>query len=230
MRRRDTSHPKYRLHRASGQAVVTLAGKDHYLAKYGTKSRRIFYDRRVDEYATPLLADRFPVRKLWIAWMQTLASYTRWRTMAFSEGTRMHRLIDCSVDRHRHSRCRAYIVTVFVCSASIKLNLPFACFHVDLENLYNFILIFFSNCLIVSVRWSFSNSDFSSNSNQLQPVCEICWLSHSTLIMSSFDLLRIQCSTFFSTDCSFHTGKRLSELHHELKHNLDHRWNRLCRR
>ena len=27
--------PSYRVHKASGQAVVTLGGKDHYLGKYG---------------------------------------------------------------------------------------------------------------------------------------------------------------------------------------------------
>ena len=50
MRRRTTSQPKYRLHRASGQAVVTLAGKDHYLGKYGTKSSKLLYDRLVGEW------------------------------------------------------------------------------------------------------------------------------------------------------------------------------------
>ena len=29
--------PKYREHRASGQAVVSIGGKDHYLGPYGTK-------------------------------------------------------------------------------------------------------------------------------------------------------------------------------------------------
>ena len=31
----DDSFPKYRKHRASGQAIVTLAGIDHYLGPYG---------------------------------------------------------------------------------------------------------------------------------------------------------------------------------------------------
>jgi hypothetical protein len=30
------SFPKYRKHKASGQAVVTLAGRDHYLGPRGT--------------------------------------------------------------------------------------------------------------------------------------------------------------------------------------------------
>ncbi|MCR9293430.1 MAG: hypothetical protein NXI32_11970 [bacterium] len=32
---------KYRKHRASGQAIVTLAGKDHYLGPHGTKASDI---------------------------------------------------------------------------------------------------------------------------------------------------------------------------------------------
>lgn len=44
------SVPKYRKHRASGQAVVTLAGKDHYLGPYGTKASKVAYDRLVLEW------------------------------------------------------------------------------------------------------------------------------------------------------------------------------------
>jgi hypothetical protein len=34
------STPKYRHHRASGNAVVKIQGKDHYLGKYGSNSAR----------------------------------------------------------------------------------------------------------------------------------------------------------------------------------------------
>ena len=36
--------PSYRLHRASGQAVVTLDGRDHYLGPHGTAASRAEYD------------------------------------------------------------------------------------------------------------------------------------------------------------------------------------------
>jgi hypothetical protein len=42
--------PKYRLHRASGQAMVTLAGKDHYLGPWKSKASRLEYDRLVGEW------------------------------------------------------------------------------------------------------------------------------------------------------------------------------------
>lgn len=42
--------PKYRKHRASGQAVVTLSGRDFYLGPHGTKVSRDAYDRLIAEY------------------------------------------------------------------------------------------------------------------------------------------------------------------------------------
>jgi len=44
------SLPKYRKHRASGQAVVTLDGKDFYLGPHGTAASRQEYDRLVGEW------------------------------------------------------------------------------------------------------------------------------------------------------------------------------------
>ncbi len=42
--------PKYRKHRASGQAVVTLGGKDFYLGPHGSKTSIREYDRLIAEY------------------------------------------------------------------------------------------------------------------------------------------------------------------------------------
>jgi integrase len=42
--------PKYRKHRASGQAVVTLNGRDFYLGPHNTKTSKIAYDRLVGEW------------------------------------------------------------------------------------------------------------------------------------------------------------------------------------
>jgi len=44
------STPKYRRHRASGQAIVTLDGVDHYLGRYGTKASKDKYDRLIGEW------------------------------------------------------------------------------------------------------------------------------------------------------------------------------------
>jgi integrase len=42
--------PKYRKHKPSGQAVVTLGGRDHYLGPHSSKSSIALYDRLVAEY------------------------------------------------------------------------------------------------------------------------------------------------------------------------------------
>src|SRR5687768_5396343 len=42
--------PKYRKHKISGQAVVTVDGKDVYLWPYGTQASRDQYDRAIKEY------------------------------------------------------------------------------------------------------------------------------------------------------------------------------------
>jgi hypothetical protein len=46
----SNSVPKYRKHRASGQAIVSLNGYDHYLGPYGTKASTQEYDRRIAEW------------------------------------------------------------------------------------------------------------------------------------------------------------------------------------
>jgi integrase len=50
MPRLSKSLPKYRKHRGSGQAVVTLCAVDHYLGPYGTKASKLEYDRLIAEW------------------------------------------------------------------------------------------------------------------------------------------------------------------------------------
>lgn len=42
--------PKYRLHKASGQAVVTLSGKDFYLGEHGSEASQVEYNRLLAEW------------------------------------------------------------------------------------------------------------------------------------------------------------------------------------
>ncbi len=42
--------PSYRRHKASGKAVVTLAGKDHYLGEFGSPQSKQLYKRLLGEY------------------------------------------------------------------------------------------------------------------------------------------------------------------------------------
>ena len=50
MPRLRQSVPKYRLHRASGRAVVTFDGRDHYLGAHGSDESIREYDRLIAEY------------------------------------------------------------------------------------------------------------------------------------------------------------------------------------
>ena len=45
-----TRTPKYRRHKASGQAVVALAGRDIYLGQYGTPESKAEYSRLIAEW------------------------------------------------------------------------------------------------------------------------------------------------------------------------------------
>jgi len=42
--------PSYRHHKKSGQARVTLGGKDFYLGRYGSRESRAAYQRVIGEY------------------------------------------------------------------------------------------------------------------------------------------------------------------------------------
>ena len=46
----QTRVPSYRRHKATGQAVVTIGGKDHYLGKHGTAASRREYNRLIAEW------------------------------------------------------------------------------------------------------------------------------------------------------------------------------------
>ena len=40
---KENQNPSYRLHKQSGQGIVTLSGKDHLLGEFGTKESRAKY-------------------------------------------------------------------------------------------------------------------------------------------------------------------------------------------
>ncbi len=42
--------PSYRLHKASGQAVVWINGRDLYLGKHGSRESREAYDRLIAQW------------------------------------------------------------------------------------------------------------------------------------------------------------------------------------
>ena len=47
---RTNRPPSYRLHKATGQAVVTIDARDHYLGRYDSAESRAEYDRLIAEW------------------------------------------------------------------------------------------------------------------------------------------------------------------------------------
>src|SRR5688500_2360381 len=47
---KENQMPSYRLHKQSGQAIVTLSGKDHLLGTYGTAASKAEYKRVTAEW------------------------------------------------------------------------------------------------------------------------------------------------------------------------------------
>jgi len=52
--------PSYRRHKPTGQAVVTLNGKDHYLGRYGSAASKSEYNRLIGEWLTS--GRQFPIK------------------------------------------------------------------------------------------------------------------------------------------------------------------------
>ncbi len=76
--------PRYRKHKATGQAVVTIDGRDNYLGKFGSKSSRLLYDRLIGEWlaagrtSPPPQGEDFTVNELVLRfWRFAKAHYRR---------------------------------------------------------------------------------------------------------------------------------------------------------
>ncbi len=73
-------NPKYRRHRASGQAVVTLYGRDFYLGPHGTKASRIEYDRLISEWLAAGRPTQMPSTQKDITVVELAAAYRKYAT------------------------------------------------------------------------------------------------------------------------------------------------------
>ncbi len=75
----STRPPSYRLHKASGQAVVTVDRKDHYLGAHGTPGSRLRYERLISAWmqGEPVPA-REPESSNDITVAEVCIQYLRW--------------------------------------------------------------------------------------------------------------------------------------------------------
>lgn len=88
MPRLSNSVPKYRKHRASRQAVVTLAGRDIYLGPHGTKASKAEYDRLIGEWLASNRSPAFGVPTGELTVGHLLVAYLRFAKTYYGAGQR----------------------------------------------------------------------------------------------------------------------------------------------
>ena len=104
--------PKYRKHKPSKLAVVSLGGRDVYLGKFGTKESHEKYTRLVSEYlkhrgepvpASVYLAKR-PSKNITV--VEAADRYLTWSTSHQSSGERahLHGMLKCLVNLYENER------------------------------------------------------------------------------------------------------------------------------
>jgi hypothetical protein len=87
--------PKYRKHRGSGQAVVTINGRDHYLGPHGTKASKLEYDRLIAEWLASGRSASFGAPQHDITVVECIADYLRFGEAYYGTGrnSEYHRLV-----------------------------------------------------------------------------------------------------------------------------------------
>lgn len=75
--RSEKDGPSYRLHARSGQAIVTIAGRDYYLGEYGSKESKAKYHRLKAEYIASGSSTNFGVQPSELTITGLLAAYVK---------------------------------------------------------------------------------------------------------------------------------------------------------
>ena len=82
----SNSVPKYRKHRGSGQAVVTLGGRDYYLGPHNTKVSKNQYDRLIAEWLASGRSPSFGATEAELSIAELLVVYLRYAKGYYGEG------------------------------------------------------------------------------------------------------------------------------------------------
>jgi integrase len=107
--------PKYRKHKPSNLAVVSLGGKDYYLGKYGTKESHEEYARRISEYLkrrgeqVPAEIRVSPHHSKNITVVEAADRYLTWVTSERSpaEQAHVHGMLTCLVNLYENELAAA---------------------------------------------------------------------------------------------------------------------------
>ena len=79
--------PKYRKHRASGQAIVTINGRDHYLGPHNSKLSKLEYDRLVTEWLSSGRSASFGAAQPELTVVELVADYLRFAKSCYGDTT-----------------------------------------------------------------------------------------------------------------------------------------------
>lgn len=79
--------PKYRKHRASGQAIVTLNGRDHYLGPHNSRASKLEYDRLVTEWLSSGRSASFGAAQPELTIVELVADYLRFAKGYYGDTT-----------------------------------------------------------------------------------------------------------------------------------------------
>lgn len=74
----ETRLPRYQRHKASGQAVVTLSGRDFYLGPHGTRTSRAEYDKLIGQWLAAGRSLPGPDSHAELAIADLCRAYARW--------------------------------------------------------------------------------------------------------------------------------------------------------
>jgi integrase len=75
MPRLTDSVPKYRKHKGTGQAVVTINGRDYYLGPHGTRASHLEYDRLISEWLASGRSIAYGVAKASLTITELIVAY-----------------------------------------------------------------------------------------------------------------------------------------------------------
>jgi integrase len=96
MPRLTESVPKYRKHRATGQAVVTINGRDHYLGLHASKASKLEYDRLITEWLSSGRSTSYGLPEHITSVVELIVAYLEYAERYYGAGHRS----ECANMRH----------------------------------------------------------------------------------------------------------------------------------
>ena len=86
--------PKYRKHKQSGQAIVTINGRDHLLGPHGTKASKLDYDRLITEWLSSGRSASYGAREHAVSITELMVDYVKHVKVYYGTGpnSELHRV------------------------------------------------------------------------------------------------------------------------------------------